>query len=386
MLIENLWLDQQGEVDQLINVNAGSHCIFLQSPSCAMIRNVRCTTKKHGIGIENNQGFSIFNCHVICTGNTRDRFGIHASGNGTVTSCYIKGFSAAARLSQIGGSTTNCYITGNDIGFEGGPFGNDAYSGGAFSGVRTLTNVTETGSVVTDGSGIDATGHFTAASSSGTNKAGDSFGISGTSTFAYYADDITTTPVATFCKTAALNQFLTPMVLLSNCFDSNTVGMSFNAPNSGAGPSLIAGNSITGAASSSYGIRSGAGPDRSVFMGNTVSGTFSVAAITTPSRVSYDGQVHIGTSAFNSGAGVDWGEATPNNLVTNAYINSNSTGPAARHVFAGLPDGTNQNRYVGATFWITDCNTATWGVNAAAGGANHVKVQWNGSAWTVVGK
>jgi hypothetical protein len=34
---------------------------------------------------------------------------------------------------------------------------------------------------------------------------------------------------------------------------------------------------------------------------------------------------------------------------------------------------------------VTDSNTATWGATVAAGGANHVKVRYNGTNWTVVG-
>lgn len=40
----------------------------------------------------------------------------------------------------------------------------------------------------------------------------------------------------------------------------------------------------------------------------------------------------------------------------------------------------------GMEYDIVDCNTAAWGATAAGGGSNHVKLRYNGSAWTVVGK
>lgn len=40
----------------------------------------------------------------------------------------------------------------------------------------------------------------------------------------------------------------------------------------------------------------------------------------------------------------------------------------------------------GMEYNIIDSNTATWGATAAGGGSNHVKLRYNGTNWTVVGK
>lgn len=49
--------------------------------------------------------------------------------------------------------------------------------------------------------------------------------------------------------------------------------------------------------------------------------------------------------------------------------------------FATLPAGV-----LGDLRVITDCNTVTWGANAAGGGSNKVLVWYNGTNWTVFGK
>ncbi len=52
--------------------------------------------------------------------------------------------------------------------------------------------------------------------------------------------------------------------------------------------------------------------------------------------------------------------------------------------FAQLPEG--DFLVEGDERDIDNCNTAVWGATAAAGGSNHVKVRYNGTNWTVVGK
>jgi hypothetical protein len=46
----------------------------------------------------------------------------------------------------------------------------------------------------------------------------------------------------------------------------------------------------------------------------------------------------------------------------------------------------NLQAVTGAEYTIVDCNTTTWGATAAGGGANNIKVRYNGTNWTVVGK
>jgi hypothetical protein len=55
---------------------------------------------------------------------------------------------------------------------------------------------------------------------------------------------------------------------------------------------------------------------------------------------------------------------------------------ATAKTFATLPSSP----VAGMQAYITDCNTATWGANAAGGGSNKVMVWYNGTNWTVIGK
>jgi Pectate lyase superfamily protein len=317
VLIEHLWINQDGEFDDTnptnpVTITAGSHCIFITGKNCTMVRDVLCTTKKHGIGITNSQGWSVYGCSVICTGSTSTRWGIHSSANGTVTACEVDGFTSGIRYSNIGGTCSGCRITNNDIGYEGGPYGS---------------------------------------------------------------------------VPSAINQFLNNFLVTSNYFENNGTAFYWSLSASSIG-CLIAANSIVGGPDAHYGFRSTAEqPTRGVLMGNTISGDFSIAAITTPSQTAGNCESYIGVSATNSGAGAAWAEEQSNEVYSNVYINSNFTGHAIRKVFAGLPSGSNGNRRLGATYSILDANTAVWGNPVTGGGStNHVKVRWNGSAWTVVGK
>ena len=58
-------------------------------------------------------------------------------------------------------------------------------------------------------------------------------------------------------------------------------------------------------------------------------------------------------------------------------------------VFADLPGQTSvqvTTALEGKEYDITDCSTTTWGATASGGGSNHVRVRYNGTNWTVVGK
>lgn len=62
--------------------------------------------------------------------------------------------------------------------------------------------------------------------------------------------------------------------------------------------------------------------------------------------------------------------------------------PSLACTFAQLPGESGaliSTAVEGMEFNITNSNTATWGATAAGGGANHVKVRYNGTNWTVVG-
>lgn len=64
-----------------------------------------------------------------------------------------------------------------------------------------------------------------------------------------------------------------------------------------------------------------------------------------------------------------------------------SDNPTLTYTYANLPDGTGSPSPIeGEEYNISNSNTAVWGATAAGGGSDKVKVRWNGTNWTVVGK
>ncbi len=80
----------------------------------------------------------------------------------------------------------------------------------------------------------------------------------------------------------------------------------------------------------------------------------------------------------------------PANLKAADFSFQNCNNPTAAVTFAGLPGQAGVHRTTaveGMEFDITDSTTTTWGANVTiGGGGNHVKVRYNGTNWTVVGK
>lgn len=78
--------------------------------------------------------------------------------------------------------------------------------------------------------------------------------------------------------------------------------------------------------------------------------------------------------------------ATFNECIT--YDGVNLIAFALAYTVANLPGiSTNPAAVEGDEFNVTDSPTATWGANVTTGGSsNHVKVRYNGSGWTVMGK
>jgi hypothetical protein len=62
------------------------------------------------------------------------------------------------------------------------------------------------------------------------------------------------------------------------------------------------------------------------------------------------------------------------------------TGTGGTAFYAAKTIAGAANVQEGDTYNVSDANTATWGAAALSGGSNHVKVRYNGTQWTVVGK
>jgi hypothetical protein len=106
----------------------------------------------------------------------------------------------------------------------------------------------------------------------------------------------------------------------------------------------------------------------------------------------------VGSRSMTLPYGPDW--ALPTTTEAGAgllFINCGSSLPGGEKtsltlatVFTALPgeagSSSNMHRYEGQEYNIRDCNTAIWGAIASGGGTNHVKVRFNGTNWTVLGK
>jgi hypothetical protein len=138
-----------------------------------------------------------------------------------------------------------------------------------------------------------------------------------------------------------------------------------------------------------YGIRINDDKSLPVILGgNYVTGWYDVASISIGGTASNSqrGMYVSNYAATNTkGGGTTWTAVA--NAVTGEFI---ECGRAATYLFSKLPPDTvvvnRDNRIEGYTYNITDGSTATWGATCAGSGANHVKIRWNNTNWTVVGK
>jgi hypothetical protein len=106
--------------------------------------------------------------------------------------------------------------------------------------------------------------------------------------------------------------------------------------------------------------------------------------------------LNVGPEVMTFAAGKTWGvdnltdlsgmDATSKASVK--FVNCDQTDPAMN--YADLPGQSgvhvDEGAKVGDEYDIANSNTATWGATAAGGGSNKVKVRYNGTNWTVVGK
>lgn len=163
----------------------------------------------------------------------------------------------------------------------------------------------------------------------------------------------------------------------------------------GSGNGLVSGLYITGFEGSGpagshpqYGIDSNSDCcTHTLFAGNFVGGQYQQASYRMQNSTPPAGVTFISCTGNNASTlgGVIW--SLPTKAHTVALINCNYSDAITSYAisqtftFANLP----ANPAEGQEFNITDSNTATWGATAAGGGANHVKVRYNGTNWTVAG-
>jgi Pectate lyase superfamily protein len=150
---------------------------------------------------------------------------------------------------------------------------------------------------------------------------------------------------------------------------------------------LVAGNVFTGTvgvdgtAPTVYGIYI-MGAQAVHFTGNVISSQATSGGVYLA-----DPNLSGGNVTFDSCISTSWVMPTTN-LAMVSFRNCNNPSAALR--FRDLPGqpgyGAPPNSIEGMEFDITDGSTATWGATVSGGGSNHVKVRYNGSAWTVIGR
>ena len=111
------------------------------------------------------------------------------------------------------------------------------------------------------------------------------------------------------------------------------------------------------------------------FQANNHHGQYGIAIASATSRKN----IIIRDTSSVVNTGTNW--SLPSNAYTARLRNCNT---AETWTYSQLPTGGNVLE--GDEYDITDSNTATWGATAAGSGSNHVRVRYNGSNYTVVGK
>lgn len=130
-----------------------------------------------------------------------------------------------------------------------------------------------------------------------------------------------------------------------------------------------------------YGIRIRADCARAgVIHSCQLGGPYEQAALAVENATARGNVVIRENNAVNTG-GSGSSLSFPGNAYTARFYNNNID---PLWTFSQLPTGGNVLE--GDEFDITNSNTATWGATVGGGGSNRVRVRYNGTNWTVVGK
>lgn len=163
-------------------------------------------------------------------------------------------------------------------------------------------------------------------------------------------------------------------------FLNNGTGMytqGFGGSSDIAGLQIIASNG-TIAGNPQYGFRVSSSSKEFV-EGISIQGQYAVAGFRVPGGdPNLDKSLFAGIGSVNTGAGVAY--TMPSTGTGGKFLAC-----GAANVITTIPTGA-ANLVEGDEFNVSNSNTAVWGATYATGGANHVKVRYNGTNFTVVGK
>jgi Pectate lyase superfamily protein len=176
-------------------------------------------------------------------------------------------------------------------------------------------------------------------------------------------------------------------------FESNGIAVDFAT---GAGRGFLSSLKIhgfeggaPGGTNPQYGIRViGNTSQGTTFSGIDIGGQMQVASFSVGNTYNRAGLTFIGCGGTNASTrgGVIWQLPVTAHTATfiGCYSVSGATtsGVLPTYTFSNLPGVPAE----GEEYTITDSNTAVWGAMVAGGGTNRVKVRYNGTNWTVVGR
>jgi hypothetical protein len=339
-----------------------------------------CFRGEVGTFIFGNFNGYIFDRHLPTANNTTggrvfERLSIsngHATGGGirlgstiggAIRDCQLNAFICLTTEDAVGVSSKNINIENCSFSNDGGPGAHYIIIGGGGSIQGCTLSGTDT-AVRAYGSGLHIAGCRSERCNTsfllGLDSGGNNAGLSGFSMLS------TTTEG---CWTGY------DLAGLCDGFVMSGLGaLGHDSGNSGVIPNIHG---------SQYGLRIRADCARNgIIQCLTVGGDFqSVAGFAIEGATSRANVVIREVSALaNNGGGSNW--VLPSNAYTAKFVNNNVS-PVWK--YSQLPTGGDVLE--GDEFDISDSTTATWGANVTVGGgANRVRVRYNGTNWTVVGK
>lgn len=338
-----------------------------------------CFRGEVGAAVFGNFSGYIFDRHLATPNNTSggrvfERLSIqnsHAAGKcirigstvgGAVRDCLLNGFICLTTEDAVGQSSNNIYVENCTFANNGTVSGSHYIIIGGGGAIQACTLSGSETAVRAYGSGLHIAGNRSERCNTswllGVDSGDNAVGLSGFSLLACSTEG---------CWTAY--DFAGPCsgFVMSGCGT-----FSHDSGNSGVVPGIQGGQ---------YGIRIRADcAQGGVIQGVSLSGAFDHAAFFIEDATSRTNLVIREANAAQSGGlGSTW--SFPTNAYTARFVNNNEN-PA--WTYSQRPTGGNVLE--GDELDITDSNTAIWGATVAGGGSNRIRMRYNGTNWTVVGK
>lgn len=383
---------------KFINRNANGGAIRLGAYVCYAVRDCDFTAN-YGINTANFDPagreayeYAIENCHFrpytpLVTGS----FGYATDADGPITNCTFTGFDTGVCLfgQEGAASIQGCYFKGNNIGLapSRGPLGTVlSFSNFLVSGCRFKDN----GIAIIDGGGSADYRGILIEASEGAIPGNPQYGIRFSPslqenvfqgifiTGQYQQAGIS---IAGTERTARLNRIIgvgsfntstlsgVPWVLPDGAFIADFINCNVSP--------VFTVDELPAHTCSINSVSWSGGTATLVY-----TGTFE-ANLTNKVNLTVSGVTPIGYNGTFVGVGISY------NTIEYTIADPGGPGTILGTIFVSGRDLTNDrdNVYEGYTYNVSDANTSGWGdAVTSGGGSNHVKVRYNPSSWSVMGK